>query len=77
MLDQGDRLGRLGSTGHSTGPHVHYEVRNSKGTHINPVTLLWASEIQGVMICANALRDMPATTRALVLALDVASLGAP
>jgi murein DD-endopeptidase MepM/ murein hydrolase activator NlpD len=41
MLDQGDKLGHLGSTGHSTGPHVHYEVRNSKGTHINPVTLLF------------------------------------
>jgi murein DD-endopeptidase MepM/ murein hydrolase activator NlpD len=41
MLDQGDKLGHLGSTGHSTGPHVHYEVRNGKGTHINPVTLLF------------------------------------
>jgi Peptidase family M23 len=40
-LSQGDQLGHLGSTGHSTGPHVHYEVRNSKGTHINPVTLLF------------------------------------
>jgi len=41
MLEQGDKLGHLGSTGHSTGPHVHYEVRNGKGTHINPVTLLF------------------------------------
>ena len=41
MLDQGDKLGHLGSTGHSTGPHVHYEVRNSKGAHINPMTLLF------------------------------------
>jgi murein DD-endopeptidase MepM/ murein hydrolase activator NlpD len=41
MLDQGDKLGHLGSTGHSTGPHVHYEVRNSRGTHVNPVTLLF------------------------------------
>jgi len=41
MLDQGDKLGHLGSTGHSTGPHVHYEVRNSKGVHINPMTLLF------------------------------------
>jgi hypothetical protein len=47
------------------------------GAGINPVTLLWASEIQGVMVCANALRDMPATTRALGLALDVAGLAAP
>ena len=41
MLNQGDKLGHLGSTGYSTGPHVHYEVRNSKGQHINPVTLLF------------------------------------
>jgi murein DD-endopeptidase MepM/ murein hydrolase activator NlpD len=41
MLEQGDKLGHLGSTGHSTGPHVHYEVRNPKGVHVNPVTLLF------------------------------------
>lgn len=41
VLDQGDKLGHLGSTGYSTGPHVHYEVRNAKGAHINPVTLLF------------------------------------
>jgi murein DD-endopeptidase MepM/ murein hydrolase activator NlpD len=41
ILDQGVKLGHLGSTGHSTGPHVHYEVRDGKGGHINPVTLLF------------------------------------
>jgi murein DD-endopeptidase MepM/ murein hydrolase activator NlpD len=41
MLQQGQRLGLLGSTGHSTGPHVHYEVRTPGGGHINPVTLLF------------------------------------
>jgi murein DD-endopeptidase MepM/ murein hydrolase activator NlpD len=40
-LRQGETLGHLGSTGHSTGPHVHYEVRDRKGDHINPVTLLF------------------------------------
>jgi murein DD-endopeptidase MepM/ murein hydrolase activator NlpD len=40
MLEQGQRLGLLGSTGRSTGPHVHYEVR-TRGGHINPVTLLF------------------------------------
>jgi murein DD-endopeptidase MepM/ murein hydrolase activator NlpD len=41
MLDQGEILGRLGSTGRSTGPHVHYEVRDGKGGHFNPVKLLF------------------------------------
>jgi murein DD-endopeptidase MepM/ murein hydrolase activator NlpD len=41
MLEQGDQLGHLGSTGHSTGPHVHYEVTDARGVHINPVTLLF------------------------------------
>ena len=41
MLAQGDELGHLGSTGHSTGPHVHYEVTDSTGAHINPITLLF------------------------------------
>jgi 3',5'-cyclic AMP phosphodiesterase CpdA len=41
VLTQGEKLGHLGSTGFSTGPHVHYEVTDSKGRHIDPVTLLF------------------------------------
>ncbi|MFZ1105723.1 MAG: M23 family metallopeptidase [Hyphomicrobiaceae bacterium] len=42
VLEQGETLGLLGTTGHSTGPHVHYEVRTPRGRHLDPSKLLFA-----------------------------------
>ena len=39
----GDVLGRLGSTGRSTGPHLHYEVRVD-GEPVDPERFLRAGE---------------------------------
>lgn len=36
-IDRGEVLGYSGSTGRSTGPHVHYEVRNADGETMNPI----------------------------------------
>ena len=41
-VSRGDRIGDMGSTGHSTGPHVHYEVRLN-GTPVNPMKFIKAA----------------------------------
>jgi murein DD-endopeptidase MepM/ murein hydrolase activator NlpD len=38
-VEQGDVVGYVGSTGLSTGPHLHFEVRKD-GRHVDPMSLL-------------------------------------
>lgn len=35
-VNAGDKIGVMGSTGNSTGDHLHYEVRNYLGKTVNP-----------------------------------------
>ena len=39
-VTQGQQIGLVGSTGGSTGPHLHFEVRNTAGKAENPVAYL-------------------------------------
>ncbi len=41
VVARGDRLGDMGSTGHSTGNHLHYEIHKD-GIAINPMTFIKA-----------------------------------
>lgn len=41
-VKRGDVISQVGSTGHSTGPHLHYEIRKN-GSPINPAPFLQES----------------------------------
>ena len=68
-VEQGQRLGAVGMTGWTTGPHLHFEFRVA-GQHQDPLRVAKASET--VPLDAAARRQFTEIARGLQAKLDVA-----
>jgi murein DD-endopeptidase MepM/ murein hydrolase activator NlpD len=68
-IEQGARIGAVGSTGWSTGPHLHFEFRVN-GAHHDPLKIAKASETLTLPPASKA--EFTALARSLQAQLDVA-----
>ncbi len=68
-VEQGQHVGAVGSTGWSTGPHLHFEFR-IKGAHQDPLRIAKASE--SAPLDAAARERFAAVTRTVQTKLDLA-----
>jgi len=69
-VGQGDRIGAVGSTGVSTGPHLHFEFRE-RGVHIDPLTI--ARQSEAIPVAASQRQRFEAVAQVQRQKLDAAS----
>lgn len=44
VVEVGTKIGTIGSTGNSTGSHLHYEIKNAQGKNIDPIEYVNAAK---------------------------------
>lgn len=53
IVKEGQLIGTMGMTGQSTGPHLHFEIRNTDDKPVDPLPFLTGKQLMGPRIMVN------------------------